>query len=68
MGKTLNQSKTCKLKHIAVSENNYKEIRNYGKFGDSFDDVITKILHSIEPQHSRENSSQQTEEEGIKHA
>lgn len=59
MGKALNQSKNCKLKHIAVSEYNYKEIRNYGEFGDSFDDVITRILSNIQPQPSKENSGQQ---------
>jgi hypothetical protein len=61
MSKTHNQTKNGKLKHITVSVYNYDEIRKYGEFGDSFDDVITKILHSIEPQHSRKISSQQTE-------
>lgn len=65
MVKAFNLSKFNKLKHIAISEHNYKEIQNYGKFGDSFDDVITKILHGIRLQQSWKNSSQRTEEEGI---
>jgi len=32
------------LKHIVVSEENYRILKSLGKAGDSFNDVITKIL------------------------
>jgi len=37
-------SKTLKL--IAVDERNYKTLKNLGKAGDSFNDVITALLRS----------------------
>lgn len=37
-------SKTLKL--IAVDERNYKTLKNLGKAGDSFNDVITELLRS----------------------
>ena len=33
-----------KLKRIAVHENVYNQLRELGKTGDSFNDVISKIL------------------------
>ena len=33
-----------KLKWIAVSEKNYELLKNQGKFLESFDDVIAKLL------------------------
>lgn len=32
------------LKHIVVSEKNYQILKNLGRAGDSFNDVLTKIL------------------------
>ena len=32
------------LKHIVVSEENFQELKNLGRAGDSFNDVITVIL------------------------
>jgi len=34
------------LKHIVVSEKNYQKLRNLGKAGDSFNDVLNKILEA----------------------
>jgi predicted CopG family antitoxin len=33
-----------KLKHIVVSEENFQNLKNLGRAGDSFNDVITQIL------------------------
>ena len=39
---------TCKnLKTIAVDEVNYEALRNRGKGGDSFNDVLTEVLQKI---------------------
>jgi len=35
---------TKSLKHIVVSEINYQAIKNLGKAGDSFNDVISRLL------------------------
>jgi predicted CopG family antitoxin len=35
------------LKLIAISIKNYENLKKYGDFQDSFDDVITKILKKI---------------------
>ena len=35
------------LKQIAVSEENYQKLKDLGKAGDSFNDVITKILIEV---------------------
>jgi predicted CopG family antitoxin len=32
------------LKHITVNEEVYQKLKNLGKAGDSFNDVLTKIL------------------------
>ncbi len=33
-----------KLRHITVNEEVYQKLKNLGKAGDSFNDVLTKIL------------------------
>jgi predicted CopG family antitoxin len=33
-----------KLKHITVSEKNYLTLKELGKAGDSFNDVVTEVL------------------------
>ncbi|WP_228369312.1 antitoxin VapB family protein [Candidatus Nitrososphaera gargensis] len=39
---------TCKiLKSIAVDESNYQALKNLGKTGDSFNDVITEVLIKV---------------------
>ena len=35
------------LKQIAISEENYQKLKDLGKAGDSFNDVITKILIEV---------------------
>jgi len=35
------------LKQIAVSEENYQKLKDLGRAGDSFNDVITKILIEV---------------------
>jgi predicted CopG family antitoxin len=37
-------SKNSKLKLIAVDEGNYFALKNLGKAGDSFNDVVSKLL------------------------
>jgi predicted CopG family antitoxin len=39
-----------KLKQIAISEENYILLKSLGKAGDSFNDVVTKILKLIKQQ------------------
>ena len=34
----------AKLKRIAVSEDNYLQLKECGKFGETFNDVVTKLL------------------------
>jgi predicted CopG family antitoxin len=34
------------LKLIAVSPENYQSLKSLGRAGDSFNDVVTKLLHS----------------------
>lgn len=41
-------AKTCELKHIAVSQTNYFWLKNLGRAGDSFNDVITKLRENKE--------------------
>jgi predicted CopG family antitoxin len=33
------------LKHITVNQQVYQKLKNLGKTGDSFNDVLMKILH-----------------------
>ena len=33
-----------KSKHIVISEINYLRLREYGKLGDTYDDVLTALL------------------------
>ncbi len=33
-----------KKPHIAISENNYETLKNLGKKGQTFDDILSKIL------------------------
>jgi hypothetical protein len=37
-----------RLKLIAVSTTNYDSLRKFGEFGDSFNDVITKLLDRVD--------------------
>jgi len=36
------------LKHIVVSEENFNKLKNLGKAGDSFNDVISDVLKKLE--------------------
>lgn len=38
-----------KLRHIVVSEENFQKLKDQGRAGDSFNDVVTKILNKIDP-------------------
>jgi len=35
------------LKHIVVNEDNFQKLKELGRAGDSFNDVITKILEKL---------------------
>lgn len=35
---------SLKLKHIIVSSENYQTLKSYGQAGDSFNDVISKMI------------------------
>lgn len=41
------------LKMIAVSIKNYENLKKYGDFHESFDDVITKILKKVNEKENR---------------
>ena len=38
---------SSKLKLIAISENNYQNLKRRGNAGDSFNDVITELLEKV---------------------
>jgi predicted CopG family antitoxin len=46
MVENFNQAKVIqpKLKHIAVTNEVYEQLRNQGKVGDSFNDVVKRLL------------------------
>jgi len=35
------------LKHIVISNENFEKLKNLGKAGDSFNDVISKLLEDV---------------------
>jgi len=35
------------LKHIVISEDNYQKLKELGKTGDSFNDVVTALLKNL---------------------
>ena len=35
------------LKLIAVSETNYETLKNFGRAGDSFNDVVTDLIRRV---------------------
>ncbi|MGD9532199.1 MAG: antitoxin VapB family protein [Candidatus Nitrosocosmicus sp.] len=37
-------NKVKRFKQVVVSEEIYESLKNYGKFGDSFNDIVTRIL------------------------
>lgn len=37
-----------KFKHIIITEDNYEKLKEHGKAGDSFNDVLTRILANIQ--------------------
>ena len=37
---------SLKLKHIVVSEENFQKLKDLGRAGDSFNDVIDKLLEN----------------------
>ena len=51
-----------KLKHITVNQEVYQKLKNLGKAGDSFNDVITKILRIIEEKKLQSDSKVGTED------
>lgn len=38
---------SIKLKHIVVSENNFRALKKLGNAGDSFNDVISILLKNV---------------------
>jgi predicted CopG family antitoxin len=36
-----------KVKTVVMSEQTYNKIKQYGKMGDSFDDVISRLLDQV---------------------
>ncbi len=34
-----------RLKHIAIDENNYEKLKNLGRAGDSFNDVVRRLVN-----------------------
>ncbi len=43
-----------KLKHITVNQEVYQKLKDLGKAGDSFNDVLTKILAEAEQKEQEE--------------
>jgi predicted CopG family antitoxin len=43
-----------KFKHIAVNQEVYQRLKNLGKAGDSFNDVLLKLLHIIDKKEVKE--------------
>jgi predicted CopG family antitoxin len=41
---------SCKLRNIAISEDNYQKLKTLGKTGDSFNDVLSKVLSKTDVQ------------------
>ena len=39
--------KNSKFRQIVIDVNNYKSLKNLGKAGDSFNDVIGKIINEL---------------------
>jgi|tagenome__1003787_1003787.scaffolds.fasta_scaffold20478167_3 hypothetical protein len=51
-----------KLKHIAVTNEVYEQLRNQGKVGDSFNDVVKRLLgrvFSVSAEHLQDKGEQQ---------
>jgi predicted CopG family antitoxin len=47
----MNQNKDSKnFTTIAISNENYKLLKRYGKFGESFNDIVSNILKHSKPQ------------------
>lgn len=38
---------STRLRQIVVDDNNYKELKQLGLAGDSFNDVITRVLKTV---------------------
>lgn len=49
------------LKHITVNERNYHTLKRLGNAGDSFNDVVTKLLKKLD----MEEESDEEEEAGV---
>ena len=41
---------SSRLRNIAVSQDNYQRLKSLGKTGDSFNDVLSKLLSKIDVQ------------------
>jgi hypothetical protein len=44
----VSNTKKYNLRLISISQANYDSLRKFGEFGDSFNDVITKVLNIID--------------------
>lgn len=45
---SLQYTMSSKLRQIAVNEDNYQALKELGLAGDSFNDVITKVLRKLQ--------------------
>jgi len=43
-----------KMRTVRISENTIQRLAMYGKFGDSYDDVINTVLNKLEELENRE--------------
>ena len=59
---TVNNMAITKLKKIAVHESVYEQLRDMGKTGDSFNDIIVKMLKIVKKLQPVVNSKVGTEE------
>ena len=41
---------SIRLKHIVIDEDNYRALKELGRTGDSFNDVLTNILRKVNVQ------------------
>ena len=46
------------MRTVRISENTIQRLSAYGKFGESYDDVIAKVLDELEEMKNRESKKQ----------
>jgi hypothetical protein len=53
------------MKTIAISEANYELLKDYGRAGDSFDDVITNLVRNKSKRDKRPQSDNRPSNQGL---